>query len=83
MHFSPPNSPFSLKCAIVPDKVIVISTDLKKTGSSFCCLRNEANFSGGHLNILVKSQCEITRHGPSNVWLKILKLLGGLYSTYF
>ena len=30
MHFSPPNSPFSLKCAIVPDKVKVICTDLKK-----------------------------------------------------
>ena len=33
--------------------------------------------------ILVRSQCEITQHGLSNATLRILELLGGIYSTYF
>jgi len=63
----------------------------KKAGSSFCCLENEAKkisaaailLGPKKLRVLVKSQWEITRHGLSNARLKMLELLGGMYSTYF
>ena len=35
------------------------------------------------LQVLVRNQCEITRHGLSNASLEILELPGGIYSTYF
>jgi len=35
------------------------------------------------LRVLRNSQCDITRHGLSDGSLRILELLGGMYSTYF
>ena len=36
-----------------------------------------------NLRVPAKNQCEITRHVFPNASLRILELLGGMYSTYF
>ena len=40
-------------------------------------------FGTKKLRVVVRCQCEITLHGLSNASLKILELLGGMYSTHF
>ena len=63
----------------------------KKTGSSFYRFKNwSQNISAAaillgpkKLRILVRSQCQVTRLWLSNASLRILELLGGMYSTYF
>ena len=68
-----------------------LNTELKeKTGSSFYCLNEAKKISAAaillgpkRLRVLVRSLCEITWHELSNASLRILELLGGIYSICF